>query len=167
MIGVAAAAVLVNGLVAIWLHAGAKNDLNIRSAYLHMLGDALSAVGVVIAGVVVMLTKNPLADPLVSILIGAMILYSSWGILCESVNVLLESAPANLDMNAVENRISAVPGVLDAHDLHVWTVGAGVVACSCHVVVAEQSIREGQQVLRARWSSCQAYYLHQPHDGAG
>jgi cobalt-zinc-cadmium efflux system protein len=149
MVGVAAAAVVVNGLVALWLHSGAGHDLNVRSAYIHMLGDALSAVGVVIAGIIVALTGQSIADPIVSILIGLMILWSSWGILKESVNVLLEGTPAGLDMAAVEKCIAEVPGVLDAHDLHVWTVGAGVVACSCHVVVAEQSIRDGQQVLRA------------------
>lgn len=149
MVGVAAAAVVVNGVVAMWLHGSAKNDLNVRSAYIHMLGDMLSAVGVVVAGIIVAVTNRSVADPIVSLLIGAMILWSSWGILKESVNVLLEGVPPGLDMEAVEKAIAAVPGVLDAHDLHVWTVGAGVVACSCHIVVAEQSIREGQQVLRA------------------
>ncbi len=67
----------------------------------------------------------------------------------ESVCVLLEAAPAGLDMNGVEQCIRAVPNVLDAHDLHVWTLGPGAIACSCHIVVAEQSIRDGQQVLRA------------------
>jgi len=149
MIGAAGAAILVNGIVAWSLHGSAKNDLNVRSAYLHMLGDALSAVGVVAAGIIVAVTRNSLADPIVSVLIGLMILWSSWGILKESVCVLLEGTPVGLDMVAVERAIASAPGVLDVHDLHVWTVGAGVVACSCHVVVAEQSIREGQQVLRA------------------
>ncbi|MDB5353839.1 MAG: hypothetical protein JWN24_292 [Phycisphaerales bacterium] len=149
VVATASAAVVINGLVAAWLHRSAKDDLNIRSAYLHMLGDALSAVGVVAAGIAVALFHNPIADPIVSFVIALMILWSSWGILKESVNVLLEGAPAGLDMKAVANAITAVPGVLDAHDLHVWTVGAGVVACSCHILVAEQSIRSGQQVLRA------------------
>lgn len=149
MIWVALAAVLVNGLVAISMHASARHDLNVRSAYIHMLGDALSAVAVVIAGVVVALTGSWLADPIISVLIALMILWSSWGVLTESVNVLLEGAPAGLDMKAVESAIRAVPGVRDVHDLHVWTVGAGVVACSCHIVVLEQSIRDGQQVRQA------------------
>ncbi len=149
MIGVAAVAVLVNGGVAAALHASAKNDLNVRSAYLHMLGDALSAIGVVAAGIVIAITGKSLADPLVSLLIGVMILWSSWGILKESVNVLLEGTPAGTDMKAVEQAITAVPSVLAAHDLHVWTVGAGVVACSCHIVVAEGSIRDSQSVIRS------------------
>jgi cobalt-zinc-cadmium efflux system protein len=162
MIAVAVAAVTINGVVAWWLHQSAKKDLNVRSAYLHMLGDALSAVGVVIAGVIVALTGQAAADRIVSILIGVMILWSSWGILKESVNVLLEGAPAGLDMDAVANAIACVPGVLAAHDLHVWTVGAGVVACSCHVVVADQSIREGQQVLRAVTEEL-AHHFHINH----
>ena len=148
MIGAAAAAVVVNGLIGAWLHSGSKDDLNIRSAYLHMLGDAVSACGVVIAGVLVATTHSVLADSLVSLLIAGLILYSSYGILRESATVLLEGTPPGVDMPAVIATIETVPGVLNVHDLHVWMVGPGVIACSCHIVVAEQSIREGQQVLR-------------------
>ena len=149
MIGVAAGAIVVNLVIGMWLHAGSKDDLNIRSAYLHMLGDALSAFGVVIAGVLVMTLGTRLADPVVSLLIAALILFSSYGVLRESATVLLEGTPAGMDMPAVIKAIKSVGGVLDVHDLHVWMVGPGVVACSCHILVAEQSIREGQQVLRA------------------
>jgi cobalt-zinc-cadmium efflux system protein len=149
MIGVAAAAVLVNVVIGVWLHRGAKDDINIRGAYLHMLGDAVSAFGVVIAGALVATTDAALADPVVSLLIAGLILYSSYGILRESTTVLLEGTPTGMDMPAVIAAIKAVAGVLDVHDLHVWMVGPRVIACSCHIVVAEQSIREGQQVLRA------------------
>ena len=149
MIVVAAVAIIVNLSIGLWLHKGAKDDLNIRSAYLHMLGDAASAFGVVIAGVLVIAMHEPLADPVVSLLIAALILYSSYGVLCESTTVLLEGTPAGMDMPAVIAAIKNVGGVLDVHDLHVWMVGPGVVACSCHILVAEQSVREGQQVLRA------------------
>ena len=148
MIQVAAAAIVVNVLIGAWLYSGAKHDINIRSAYLHQVGDAVSAFGVVLAGVLVATTGAPLADPMVSLLIAALILYSSFGVLRESATVLLEGTPAGMDMPAVIAAIKAVAGVLDVHDLHVWMVGPGVVACSCHIVVAEQSIREGQQVLR-------------------
>jgi cobalt-zinc-cadmium efflux system protein len=149
MIVVAAVAVAINLTIGIWLHAGAKHDLNVRSAYLHMMGDAISAIGVVIAGVVITLGGSTMADPIVSLLIGAMILYSSWGVLKESVNVLLEGTPAGMDMATVERDIAAVPGVRGVHDLHVWTVGPGVIAASVHVLVDEQTIRQGQQVLKA------------------
>src|ERR1700730_14806353 len=149
MIVVAIVAIVVNLVIGLWLHKGSKNDLNIRSAYLHMLGDVVSAFGVVIAGVLVATMRGPLADPVVSLLIAGLILYSSYGVLRESATVLLEGTPTGMDMPAVIAAIKSVGGVLDVHDLHVWMVGPGVVACSCHILVAEQSIREGQQVLRA------------------
>jgi cobalt-zinc-cadmium efflux system protein len=149
MIVVAVAAIIVNLVIGVWLHKGSKDDLNIRSAYLHMLGDAVSAFGVVIAGVLVATMRGPLADPVVSLLIAGLILYTSYGVLRESATVLLEGTPAGIDMPAVIAAIKNVSGVLDVHDLHVWMVGPGVVACSCHILVAEQSVREGQQVLRS------------------
>ena len=149
MIALAAVGIVVNLAIGGWLHRGSKRDLNIRSAYVHMIGDAVSAFGVVVAGVVVATTSAPLADPIVSLLIAGLILYSSYGVLSESATVLLEGTPAGTDMPAVIAAMKNVSGVLDVHDLHVWMVGPGVVACSCHIVVAEQSIREGQQVLRA------------------
>jgi len=149
MILVALIAILLNTLISIWLWRAAKDDLNLRSAYLHMLGDAVSAAGVVGAGIVIASTGASVADPAVSILIGILILWSSWGILREAVDVLLESVPKHIDMQTVERKIGGVTGVLAVHDLHVWTVGAGVVACSCHITVEEQSVRSGQNVLRA------------------
>ncbi|HJT76632.1 MAG TPA: cation diffusion facilitator family transporter [Gemmataceae bacterium] len=149
MIGVAVVAVLLNGVISFWLRGEARHDLNVRSAYLHMLGDTLSALGVVTAGIVVAATGATIADPVVSLLIGVLILWSSWGILAESVNVLLEAAPASVDMAALEQAVREAPGVLGVHDLHVWTVASGIIACSCHIIVAEQSVRSGQQVLRS------------------
>jgi cobalt-zinc-cadmium efflux system protein len=102
MIVVAAAAIAMNLLIGFWLHAGAEHDLNVRSAYLHMIGDAISAMGVVVAGVIVLVCGWVLADPIVSFLIAGLILWSSWGVLKESVGVLLEGTPAGLEMGAVE-----------------------------------------------------------------
>ncbi|MEN3338380.1 MAG: cobalt-zinc-cadmium efflux system protein [Acidobacteriota bacterium] len=149
MIAVAAAGMIVNVVISLWLHKDSKHDLNIRSAYLHMLGDAVSALGVVVAGVFVLTMRAPLADPIVSLLIAVLILYSTYAVLRESATVLLEGTPPGIDMPSVIEVIKGVAGVIDVHDLHVWMVGPGVVACSCHILVAEQSVREGQQVLRA------------------
>jgi cobalt-zinc-cadmium efflux system protein len=149
MIVMATVAIGLNVLISIWLHHGAKHDLNVRSAYLHMIGDAVSAFGVVLAGIIVLLTGAHVADAIVSFLIAALILWSSWGILKESMAVLLEATPAGMDMPKVEATIKSVPGVLGVHDLHVWTVGPGAIAASVHVRVAEQSIRQGQQILRS------------------
>jgi cobalt-zinc-cadmium efflux system protein len=149
MIGLATLAVVLNVAIALWLHSGSKDDLNVRSVYLHMLGDAVSAFGVVMAGILVATTHVAWADPVVSLLIAALILFSSFGIVREGATVLLEGTPVGINMPAVIAAIKGVGGVLDVHDLHVWMVGPGVIACSCHIIVAEQSVREGQQVLRA------------------
>ena len=149
MIVVALIAILMNTVISLWLRKAAKQDLNVRSAYMHMVGDAVSAVGVVVAGIVVAFTGVSIADPVVSLLIGLLILWSSWGILKESVNVLLEGIPEGMEMETVERTIGAVAGVLAVHDLHVWTVGSGMVCCSCHISVEEQSVRSGENVLRA------------------
>jgi len=149
MIVVAATAVVLNAAIGFRLHRSARNDMNVRSAYLHMMGDALSALGVVVAGIIVAMTNEPRADPIVSLLIAGLILWSGYGVFRESTTVLLEATPAGMDMPMLIDAIRSVSGVLDVHDLHVWMVGPGVIACSCHILVAEQSIREGQQVLRA------------------
>ena len=116
---------------------------------MHMVGDAISAAGVVLAGVVIAFTGSSIVDPIVSVVIGILILWSSWGIVKESVNVLLEGIPEGMDMNTVERTINGVHGVLAVHDLHVWTVGSNMVCCSCHIMVHEQSVRSGENVLRA------------------
>ncbi len=149
MIWVALVAVVLNGVISLWLRSGAKRDLNLRSAYLHMLGDAVSAFGVVLAGIIVAFTGSPLADPVVSLLIGLAIIWSSWGIITESVGILLEAVPKGVDMEALERSIKGVHGVLGVHDLHVWTVASGIHSASCHVLVSEQSIRSGEQILKA------------------
>jgi cobalt-zinc-cadmium efflux system protein len=149
MITVALAAIAVNTVISVRLHDGSKVDMNVRSAYLHMVGDAVAGVGVVIAGVFVAVTGTVTADPIVSVLIAGFVLWSSYGVLRESATVLLEGTPPGTDMPEVIAAIKGIAGVLDVHDLHVWMVGPGVVACSCHILVAEQSIRQGEQLVRA------------------
>jgi cobalt-zinc-cadmium efflux system protein len=149
MIGVAAAAVLPNTAIALWLHREVQHDLNVRSAHIHMVGDALSAGGVVAAGVVVAATGSTLADPVVSLLIAGMIVWSAKGVLIDSANVLLEAVPKGFDLPALEAAVRAVPGVLDVHDVHVWSVSSGLVAGTCHVLVAEQTARAGADAMEA------------------
>src|SRR4051812_35045652 len=105
MIVVAIVAIVMNTAISFWLKGDAEHDLNVRSAYMHMVGDAISAIGVVAAGLMIALTGITAADSLLSILIGFLILWSSWGILQESVNVLLESIPKGMDMGLVEHTI--------------------------------------------------------------
>jgi cobalt-zinc-cadmium efflux system protein len=133
MIGVAAAAVLLNTVIAWALAGDAKHNLNSRAAYVHMAGDALSALGVVIAGVVVRTTGWTLADPLVSLLIAAFIAVTAVGIVRDASGILLENAPRGLDPEAVATAITSVSPVTGVHDLHVWTVGDGLNCLSCHI----------------------------------
>jgi cobalt-zinc-cadmium efflux system protein len=146
MIWVALLAIILNSGIAWWLSKAAKEDLNIRGAYLHMIGDAAASFGVVIAGIIIALTGAYIADPIVSIIFAALVLWSSWGILTESIHVLLEATPADMDLAKVELAIRGVEGVLDTHDIHVWTVSSGLIAGSCHIVVADQPVSNSQQI---------------------
>lgn len=148
MIWVALLAIVLNSSIAWWLAAAAKEDLNIRSAYLHMLGDAAASLGVVIAGIIIALTSLFIADPIVSIIFAVLVLWSSWSIFTESIQMLLEGIPVGMELNKVEQTIRNVKGVLDLHDLHVWTVSSGLIACTCHILVAEQSVSSGQKILK-------------------
>ncbi len=123
------AANVVSGLV-LCRHSG--QSLNVRGAYFHVLGDAAGSVGVIVAAIIMLSTGWFLADPLISVLIGLLILYSSWRLLRESVEVLLEAVPSHIDAHEVESTVGAVPGVTGVHDLHIWTVTSGLVSLSCH-----------------------------------
>lgn len=139
MIGVAIVSVLMNTVIAKLLSAGAKTSLNMRAAYIHMAGDALSAAAVVVAGFVVRSTGWVYADPIASALIGIFILYSAWGIVRESVAILLEATPRDLDFDRMVEAMEAVPTVGAVHDVHVWTVSDGMNYLSCHVELPEGS----------------------------
>ncbi len=150
MIGVAAVALLMNTLIASWLQGDSRHSINARAAYVHMAGDALSSLAVLIAGAVVHFTGWTLADPVVSVLIALFILYSSWGIIGDATNILLEGAPKDLDVNALVAAMRDVPPVCDVHDLHVWTVGDGIHFLSCHVVLpGEMTLAQGAAVVCA------------------
>lgn len=135
MIGVAVISVLMNTVIALALSGDAKHSLNSRAAFIHMLGDALSAAAVVMAGMVVRYTGWVYADPVVSLLIAGFILWSAVGILREASDVLMEKAPAELDPVRLAGAIGNVEPVCGVHDLHVWTMGEGQHLLSCHVAL--------------------------------
>ncbi len=139
MLWVAAIACFMNTVIAYLLHEGAKESMNMRAAFIHMAGDALSSLAVLIAGFVVMKTGWVYADPVVSVLIAAFILLSSWGIVRDATNILLEGTPKNLDVERVVEALRQLPEVRAIHDLHIWAVADGMNYLSCHVVVAEES----------------------------
>lgn len=135
MIWVATVAVLMNTVIAVALSGDAKNSLNSRAAFIHMAGDAISSLAVVIAGVIVHYTNWVYADPLVSVLIAAFILYSAVGIVRDATDILMEATPKDLNVGELVAGIKTVSPVCDVHDLHVWTVGDGLRFLSCHVAL--------------------------------
>jgi cobalt-zinc-cadmium efflux system protein len=139
---------LVANLLAMgFLHSG--HSLNTRSAFLHVLGDALSSVGVLAAAGVMALTGWKWVDPLISIGISAVIVVGGWRLLREAVDVLLETVPPHVDVDGVAKALEAIPSVVAVHDLHIWTVGSGMVALSAHLVVDEPSACENDTILVA------------------
>lgn len=135
---VTALAGLIINLVSLRILHGVRHaGLNVRGAYLHVLGDALGSVGALTAALVVRYTGWTLADPIVSILLSLLIFGGAWQLLKESTDVLLEAAPPHVPMDEVRRRLLTVDGVRDVHDLHVWTVTSGVVAMSGHAVVPD------------------------------
>jgi cobalt-zinc-cadmium efflux system protein len=147
MLAVASAGLAVNlGAMAL-LRGDAATSLNVRSAYLEVAGDALSSVAVLGAALVILLTGWAPADPLASGLIALFIVPRTWALLRQAVNVLLEGAPAHLDLGEIEAAMCRVPGVRRVHDLHVWTLTSGMEAMSAHVVV--EDIAESERLLGA------------------
>ena len=147
MIGVAAAGVVVNGVISVILWRSSK-DLNIRSAFLHMLGDTLSTAAVIGGGWAILVTGRDWIDPALSFGIGAMILWSSFGIIRETLNILLEGTPRGMDLSHVGQEIAAVAGVNDVHDLHVWSIGSDSHALSCHISIADIPPSASEAILR-------------------
>jgi len=147
MIGVAAAGVVMNGVIAAMLWASSR-DVNIRSAFLHMLGDTLSTAAVIVGGIGIMLTGQTWIDPALSLAIGALILWSSWEIIRETLNILLEGTPRGMELERITAAIAAIQGVNGVHDLHVWSLGSESHALSCHISIPDIPPSESEQILR-------------------
>jgi len=147
MIWVAGIGVLMNGLIAGILH-GKSHDVNVRSAFIHMMGDALSTASVIIGGVAIHYTGQNWIDPALSFAIGALILWSSFGIIRETLNILLEGMPRGLRMDQVTNEIARITGVRDVHDLHVWSIGSEIHALSCHISIDDIPPSASERILR-------------------
>ena len=146
LIGVGMIAVLVNVVTALLVRHRAESDLNIRAAFLHLMGDVLSTIGAVMAGIIIRFTNWNWLDPLVSVLIGLLIVWSAWKILREAIDILMESTPTDIDMNALIRDIHSVNGVRDVHDLHVWSITRNMRTLSAHLVTDDLSISEGASI---------------------
>lgn len=147
MLAVASAGLLANLVAGALLLRGRKRSLNIRGAFLHVVGDALGSLGAIVAALVIASTGWLAVDALVALAIAGLILVSAWQLVRESVDVLMEATPRHVDVAELERAIRSVPGVRDVHDLHVWTLTSGYHAMSAHVDVAADA--DGHAILHA------------------
>ncbi|MBB6120667.1 cation diffusion facilitator family transporter [Nocardiopsis algeriensis] len=147
MAAVAAVGLVANIAAALVLRSGAKESLNVRGAYLEVISDALTSTGVIAGGLVVWLTGWHRIDTLVSLLIAAIIVPRAWSLLREALHVLLEAAPSDVDLAEIRRHLLEHPGVVDVHDLHVWTITSGVPVMSAHVVVPEEYLSDTGRML--------------------
>jgi cobalt-zinc-cadmium efflux system protein len=136
MLAVAVVGLATNGVSAWWLHGASRSNLNVRGAYLHVMGDLAGSAATIAAALVLILAGWRLADPLASILVALLVLASSWRLMREATDVLLEATPPHIDLTQVRSSLERIPSVESVHDLHVWTVGGGVVAMSAHAVLS-------------------------------
>jgi cobalt-zinc-cadmium efflux system protein len=137
VIGVAASGIVINGLSAWLLHAGSHGDLNRRSAFIHMLGDAAISVGVLLSGALILFTGWSRLDPIVSLLIVAAILVSTWRLLRDSLHLSLDGVPSSVNSSAIMSYLADQRGVTDVHDLHIWALSTTSVALTAHLVVPD------------------------------
>jgi cobalt-zinc-cadmium efflux system protein len=147
MIWVAVAGVVMNGTISLFLFRAA-HDVNIRSAFIHQLGDTLSTAAVIVGGWAILLTGRNWIDPALSIGIGCLIVWSSLGIIRETLNILLEGTPRGMSVELIVAGLSAISGVNDVHDVHVWSIGSDSHALSCHVKIDDMPLSESEAILR-------------------
>jgi len=143
MIIISTIGLIINMIVAYILSRGeTKENLNVKSAFLHVIGDLLGSVGAIIAAVLIILFGWNIADPIASILVSLLVLYSGWHILKEAVNILMEGKPANIDSEDIVKALKTIPGITEIHDLHIWMITSDFPALTVHLCVDENSDRD-------------------------
>ena len=149
MLVVAVAGLLANGIIVFRLRGHAHHDINIRSAYLHVIADLAGSVGVVIAAIIMIPTRWYIADPILGMAIALAVFFGSGRLLRDSIHILLEGVPRDVNLQEVARIIRAVPGVDDIHDLHIWTICSNLLALSVHVTVGERSAATRDEIVKA------------------
>ena len=161
VMAVASVGILVNGATALMFMSGRKDDLNVRGAFQHMASDALVALGVVITGGVILLTHWAWLDPAISLVISAVIVWGTWSLMREALDLALAAVPAKVDRAAVMKFLGELPGVTEVHDLHIWGMSTTETALTAHLVrpgaaVEDELLREACGTLKSRFSICHA-----------
>jgi cobalt-zinc-cadmium efflux system protein len=148
MLVVAAIGLLLNGGVMLALRQASRHDINVRSAFLHMLGDALGSAAIIGGAIAIQYTGWVRLDPALSIVIAALVVWTAWDIIRESLNILLEGLPRGLRLGDVTSGMCEIEGVLDVHDLHIWSLGSSTHALSCHVLIEDVPPSASDAVLK-------------------
>jgi cobalt-zinc-cadmium efflux system protein len=148
MFWVAVAALALNAAIMWGLQREKEHDLNVRAVFIHMLGDAVSSVGIIGGAIAIRYTGIDAIDPVLSILIGGLIIWTAWDIIQESLNVLLEGLPRGMELSEVTGAMRRLDGVIDVHDLHIWSLGSRAHALSCHVLIEDMPPSESNTILQ-------------------
>ena len=146
MLAAAIVGLSVNIFVALWLRKERRSNINVRSAFWHVLGDALASIGVIIGAAIILLTGWFVVDPIISVLIGFIIVVAAWRILKEGLKVLLEATPQQVDVNKMVNTLKKVRGVKGVHDVHVWSISPELHAMSCHVLIRDLPLSQATDI---------------------
>ncbi|MBS4192663.1 cation transporter [Bacillus sp. FJAT-49705] len=143
MLVISTIGLLVNILAAWILMKGDKDEnLNVRSAFLHVIGDMLGSVGAIIAALLMIFFGWGIADPIASVIVAILIIISGWRVTKESLHILMEGSPAHIEMENVRAALKKIPGILEIHDIHVWSITSGMPMLSCHIVIGEESVHD-------------------------
>lgn len=147
VIVVAGVGLLANIISALILHRSSKKNINVRASFLHITGDLLSSAGVIIGGGIIHFTGWYIIDPILSVMIGLIILRGAYGVVMETANVLLEAVPKHIDLEGLIGEIETIEGVESFHDVHLWTITSGIYALSAHVLIKDQMVSESTEIL--------------------
>ena len=169
MMVVAGVGLIVNVVSILLLRESSQRNLNVRGAYLEVLGDALGSLGVILAGAIILATGWKLADPIIGVGIGLFILPRAWSLLGESADVLLQATPKHLDIKSLRHAIESLPGVLDVHDVHAWTITSGMYTLSAHITVEDSNqsiaiLAQAKEVIRAEFGLSHSTLQVEPRD---
>ncbi|MEC0269255.1 cation diffusion facilitator family transporter [Paenibacillus anseongense] len=149
MILIALVGLLAN-LLSVWAlmrQSDVKDNINVRSAYLHVIGDALGSVGAILAGLLMLFFDWYIADPIISVIVSVLILKSAWGVIRTAIHILMEGTPVTIDIDLVKKTLESIDGVINVHDMHVWTITSGLDSLSCHILIVDS--KDSQIILQS------------------
>ena len=147
MLPVAGVGLIANLIIIILLRKSSKHNLNMKAAFWHVIGDTVSSLGVIVGGIVIAMTGWYIVDPIIAIIIGAIILWGAVRLVRESTDILLESVPSNIQIGNVVEKVKQVPGVKEVHDIHVWTITSGIIAMSAHLIIEDQKVSQSGEIV--------------------